>query len=62
MHRISELLVFTSNCFCVYSFHYVEPSIIDHVVSMATTSKTGVKCKLLQVEEKLDIKNLSVAA
>jgi hypothetical protein len=29
---------------------------------MATTSKTGIKCKLLQVEEKLDIKNLSVAA
>jgi hypothetical protein len=28
---------------------------------MAAASKTVIKCKLLQVEEKLDIKNLVVA-
>jgi hypothetical protein len=39
-------------CFCP-----VEPIINEHVISMAATSKTS-KCKLLSVQEKLDITNM----
>jgi len=36
---------------------YVETFIIDRVVSVATTSKMGIKCKLLQMVENLEFKN-----
>jgi hypothetical protein len=43
------------------SFHYIETLIIDCVVNIATTPKTSIKYKLLQMEEKLEVKNLVVA-
>jgi hypothetical protein len=39
---------------------YVETFIIDHVVSVATTTKMGIKCKLLKMKENLEVKNLVV--
>jgi hypothetical protein len=39
---------------------YVETFIIDHVVSVATTPKMGIKCKLLKMKENLEVKNLVV--
>jgi hypothetical protein len=45
---------------CLYSVQYVETFIIDHVVSLATTPKMDIKCKLLQMKENLEVKNLVV--
>jgi hypothetical protein len=49
-----KLLVF------LYSVQYVETFIIDRVVSIAATPKLGIKCKLLQIKEKLGVKILVV--
>jgi hypothetical protein len=39
---------------------YIETFIINRVVSIATTSKMSEKCKLLQMKENLEVKNLVV--
>jgi hypothetical protein len=41
--RIYIPFVFIANCVCIYNFRPVEPCIIQHEKSMATTSKTGIK-------------------
>jgi hypothetical protein len=60
MHKIYiHFLVHFRLLMCVYSFFFsVEPLIIDHMISMGTTSKTGTKHRLLTVQEKLDIINM----
>ena len=58
MCRICIHLVFTSNCFCVYSSYHLEPLFTEHVISMATVSKTIIKRKLLSVQEELDTKSV----
>jgi len=46
---------------CLYSVQYVETFIIDRVVSVAITPKIGIKCKLLKMNESLEVvKNLVV--
>ena len=35
----------------------VEPLVIKHVISMAATTKTTIQCKLLSIQEELDILN-----
>jgi len=39
--------VFTSHCMCMHSFYPVEQLVFEHVISMATTSKTDIKYNLL---------------
>lgn len=41
--KIYIFFVFTVNRLCVYSFCCVEPLIVEHVISMAAISKTGIK-------------------
>jgi hypothetical protein len=41
----------------MYSFYYVVPLITEHVISMATTLRTGMYHKLLSVSEVLKIMN-----
>jgi len=38
----------------MYSFHFLEPLTIKHVIRMATTSKTGVDGKLISFQEELE--------
>lgn len=47
--------MFTSHCICVYSFRPLEQFINEHMIPMATTSKT--KPKLPTIQEKLDFIN-----
>jgi hypothetical protein len=39
---------------------YIKTFIIDRVVSIASISKMGKKCNLLQMKENLEVKNLVV--
>jgi len=39
---------------CVYSFHFLEPLTIEHVIRMATTSKTGIEVKFISFQEELE--------
>jgi len=41
----------------MYLFPLAEPLIIEYVFSMAATSKTGLKCKLLSIQGNLDVIN-----
>jgi hypothetical protein len=50
------IFVFTSSCLCVQCCP-VEPLTTEHVISMATKSKTDIKYKLLSVQEKLGVMN-----
>jgi hypothetical protein len=45
----------------LYNLQYVETLVDDCVVSVTATTKTDKKCKLMLMEEKLDVKNLVVA-
>lgn len=49
--------MFISNCLYVYTSRPVEPLIIKNVISMATTTKTTIECKLLSIQEELDTLN-----
>jgi len=49
--------VFISNCLYTYTSHPVEPLIIKNVISMAITIETTIECKLLSIQEELDILN-----
>jgi hypothetical protein len=57
--KMCQNFMFTSNCLCLYSFHPVEPLIIEHMINMDITSKTrmklSVKFKLLSIQEKYAI-------
>jgi hypothetical protein len=55
-HVHFRLLAFV--CVCVQFFFSVEPLIIDHMISMGTTSKIGTKHKLLSFPEKLGFINM----
>jgi len=41
----------------MYSFYSVVPLIIEHVINMATTLRTGMYLKLLSISEGLKIMN-----
>jgi hypothetical protein len=41
--KIYIFFVFTDNWLCVYSFCCVGPSVVEHVISVAAISKTGIK-------------------
>jgi hypothetical protein len=43
--------VYISNCVCVYNFRPVDPWIIQHVMNMATTSKTDIKLSYCPFKE-----------
>lgn len=45
---------------CLYNVQYIKTFIIDRVVSIASISKMGKKCNLLQMKENLEVKNLVV--
>jgi hypothetical protein len=49
--------VFISNCLYVYTSHPVESLIIKNVISMATTTKTTIECKVLSIQEELGTSN-----
>jgi hypothetical protein len=51
------LYVYTSHGLYVYTSHPLEPLIIKKVISIATTTKTTIECKLLSIQEELDILN-----
>jgi hypothetical protein len=55
--KIYVFLEFTSDCLCAYSFCPVAPLVVECVISMAAVSKTGIKHKLLSIQEKLDVMN-----
>lgn len=55
--RMCIYFVFISHCTCRYSVCPVEQLIIEHVISMASASKSSTKPKLLSIQEKLDIMN-----
>lgn len=58
MCKIYIIFVFTSDCIYVYTFCPVDPWISEHKISMVTTQETGIECKLLEGQEKLDILNM----
>jgi len=41
----------------MYTSHPVEPLIIKNVISMATTTKNNIDCKMLSIQKELDIWN-----
>jgi hypothetical protein len=53
--KMYKLFMFSSNPLSVYNFRPAQPLIIEHVISKDTISKPGIKCKLLSIQEKLDV-------
>ena len=49
--------VLNLHCVSLYIFHSVEISVIEHVISMATISKTHINCKQISIKRKLDFIN-----
>ena len=49
--------MFISYRLYVYTSHPADPLIINNVISKATTTKTTIECKLLSIQEVLDILN-----
>ena len=43
------IFVFPSNCLYTYSYHPIEPLIIEHMIIMATTTKIAIEHNLLLI-------------